>query len=224
MFQDDLTDTSDNLANARESNRKVNVLVKQHYLNLNRDKSVYILVGSKKQKEEARKELGESPLMCGDFQMKEENVSKYLGQYLSSKGLAASVMETVQKRDGKIRGAALEIAQIVNDWRSHLAGGMMTAVTMLERCCNNKKVKCNPTVVLALDISGRTGGPPGFPILGPNLPRYGRPRDGAEGAAGPAPAPPGPGVPGRQGVPRAAGQGLAGPRVRGAGDLQRAQY
>ena len=30
MFQDDLADTSDNLANARESNRKVNVLGKQH--------------------------------------------------------------------------------------------------------------------------------------------------------------------------------------------------
>jgi hypothetical protein len=41
----------------------------------------------------------------------------------------------VKNREGKIRGAALEIAQIVNDWRSHLAGGMVTAVTMWERCC-----------------------------------------------------------------------------------------
>ena len=135
MFQDDLADTSENMAKARESNRKVNILVKQLCLSLNRDKTVFILMGSKQQKEETRKELNENPLMCGEFQMKEEKCSKYLGQYLSSEGLAASVEETFQKRDGKIRGAALEIAQIVNDWRSHLAGGMMTAVTMWERCC-----------------------------------------------------------------------------------------
>ena len=67
--------------------------------------------------------------------MKEEKVSKWLGQYLSSEGLVISVAETVKHRDGKIRGASLEIAQIVNDWRSHLAGGMLTAITLWERCC-----------------------------------------------------------------------------------------
>ena len=49
--------------------------------------------------------------MCGEFQMKEEKVGKYLGQYLSSEGLADSVSETVIKRDGKIQGAVLEVAQ-----------------------------------------------------------------------------------------------------------------
>ena len=88
MFQNDLADCSDNLANSRKSNRKVNVLVKQLCLNLNRDKTVYILIGSKKQKEEAREEIQENPLMCGEFHMKEENIAKYLGQYLSSEGLA----------------------------------------------------------------------------------------------------------------------------------------
>ena len=135
MYQDDLADCSGNLANARESNRKVNILVKQRCLDLNRDKTVFILIGSKQQKEEVRRELRNNPLMCGQFQMKEETVSKYLGQYISSEGLAASVTETVKNRDGKIRGASLEIATIVNDWRSHLAGGMMTAVTMWEKCC-----------------------------------------------------------------------------------------
>ena len=29
----------------------------------------------------------------------------------------------------------MEIAQIVNDWRSHLAGGMVSAITLWESCC-----------------------------------------------------------------------------------------
>ena len=135
MFQDDLADCSGSLDNARESNRRVDVLTKQLCLELNRDKSVYILQGSKKQKEQIRLQILKEPLMCGQFHMKEEKVSKWLGHYLSSEGLAISVAETVKHRDSKIRGASLEIAQIVNDWRSHLAGGMMTAVTLWERCC-----------------------------------------------------------------------------------------
>ena len=135
MFQDDLADCSGSLDNARQSNRRVDVLTKQLCLELNRDKSVYILQGSKKQKEEIRLQILKEPLMCGQFHMKEEKVSKWLGQYLLSEGLAISVAETVKHRDSKIRGASLEIAQIVNDWRSHLAGGMMTAVTLWERCC-----------------------------------------------------------------------------------------
>ena len=67
--------------------------------------------------------------------MKEKETYKWLSQYLSCEGLSASVSETFKMREGKVRGAGLEIAQIVNDWRSHLAGGMMTAVTLWERCC-----------------------------------------------------------------------------------------
>ena len=57
MFQDDLANCSDSLENAKESNRRVDVLTKQLCLDLNRDKTEYILIGSKKQKEETRRQL-----------------------------------------------------------------------------------------------------------------------------------------------------------------------
>ena len=94
-----------------------------------------MIIGSKKQQKETRIELSINPLWCGDFEMKEKKVYKWLGQYISCEGLADSVAETVKMRDGKVRGACLEIAQIVNDWRSHLAGGMRTAITLWESCC-----------------------------------------------------------------------------------------
>ena len=54
---------------------------------------------------------------------------------LSSKGLAHSVTETVGAREGKIRGACLEIVQIVNNWRTQAVGGMETALVLWEACC-----------------------------------------------------------------------------------------
>ena len=43
--------------------------------------------------------------------------------------------DTVESREGKIRGACLEISQIVNDWRSSMVGGMETAILLWEVCC-----------------------------------------------------------------------------------------
>ena len=43
---------------------------------------------------------------------------KWLGQIIFSLGLAASVSRTVASKETKIKGACLEIAVIVNDWRA----------------------------------------------------------------------------------------------------------
>ena len=58
-----------------------------------------------------------------------------LGQYLSDEDLAALVEATLSAREGKIRGACLEIALIVNDWRSQAVGGMESALLLWEACC-----------------------------------------------------------------------------------------
>ena len=38
-------------------------------------------------------------------------------------------------KKGKDTGACLEIAAIVNDWRSQIVGGMETALVLWEACC-----------------------------------------------------------------------------------------
>ena len=67
MFQDDLANWSDSLENAKESSRRVDVLTKQLCLDLNKDKTVYILIGSKKQKKETRRQLKNEPLCVGNL-------------------------------------------------------------------------------------------------------------------------------------------------------------
>ena len=135
MFQDDLANGSVGLLAARMANQKVDFLVKQRGLQLNRDKSVCIILGSKKQKKEATEELKENPLKCGDFIIKEKEAEKWLGQLISAAGLADSVAKTVEAREGKIKGACMEIVTIVNDWRASTVGGMETALLLWEACC-----------------------------------------------------------------------------------------
>ena len=90
MFQDDLVNGTEGLEQARETNRKVNCLVKERGLQLNKDKSV-------------RKQVKSDPLMCGNFETKEVQVEKWLGQMFSAQGLADSVAKTVTVCSGPDR-------------------------------------------------------------------------------------------------------------------------
>jgi hypothetical protein len=135
LFQDDFLHGAEGLPQAREANRKVNIMVKQRALGLNSKKSVCIVIGSKKQRKEITSQLKENPLMCGKVETKETESDKWLGQYLSAGGLGDSVMKTIAAKEGKIRGACLEIANIVEDWRAQAVGGIDSALILWEACC-----------------------------------------------------------------------------------------
>ena len=76
-----------------------------------------------------------TPLICGNFETKEKPEERWLGQIISSAGLAASVAQTVAAKESKIKGACLELSVIVNDWRAKTVGGMETALMLWEACC-----------------------------------------------------------------------------------------
>ena len=102
---------------------------------MNQKKSVRIIIGSRAQKKKNTKSLETNPLICGDFETKEKQQEKWLGQIISSAGLTASAALTVEAKESKIKGACLEIAVIVNDWRAQTVGGMETALMLWEACC-----------------------------------------------------------------------------------------
>ena len=110
-------------------------MAKQLNLQLNQDKTVCSVMGSITQKNSVKNILKAKPLMCGSFETKLKDKFKWLGQMLSEGGLSDSVAETVAAREGKIRGACLEISAIVNDWRARNEGGMETALLLWEACC-----------------------------------------------------------------------------------------
>ena len=122
LWQDDVLHGVEGMKQARTSNIKINLMLKNRALNLNSKKSVCMMIGTNKQKKQFTKEIHEKPLMCGNVETKETNVDKWLGQLISSKGLADSVLKTIESREGKVKGACLEIATIVEDWRSQVVG------------------------------------------------------------------------------------------------------
>ena len=134
IFMDDIIHGAETIEDARRANIRINRTVMQLNLTLNRDKTVCMVLGSSKQRMKLKKELLDKPLICGDFETHLKDKFKWLGQILSCKGLGDSVSETVASREGKIRGTCLEIAQIVNDWRSRVIGGMETALLLWEAC------------------------------------------------------------------------------------------
>ena len=100
---------------------------------LNRDKSGYIFIGTKKQVDEARAKVKDSPVICGDFMMKELKEEKWLGDFLAG-GLKESVIVTIQRRESKTRRACYEIINIVKDYRAQLVGGFQTGLVLWESC------------------------------------------------------------------------------------------
>ena len=134
MWQDDLLHGVEGVEEARRSSTRVDTMVKQRLLTLNQDKSVAVLVGNKTQRQDLRQGFQGKPLMCGNFEVKEVTTWKWLGQMISGEGLGASVAQTIASREGKVRGACLEIAQVCNDWRARSAGGLETALLLWESC------------------------------------------------------------------------------------------
>ena len=95
---------------AVRKNAVVNSFMETQRLRLSSEKSVVLHYGKE----------GKCTLPCPDLKVHKETMAKkestkYLGQILSSYGLTASVADTVRGREGKIRGACLEITAIVND-------------------------------------------------------------------------------------------------------------
>ena len=101
-------------------------------LDLNLDKSCYILMGSKKNKLEVENELKTSPLTLYGGLMKNVKMEKYLGDMISSEGLADSVLSTILKRKGQVVSCILETTAVVEDCRAGVVGGIMAGMEIWE--------------------------------------------------------------------------------------------
>ena len=217
MFQDNLANGSMGLLEAWVANHKVNFLVKRRGLQLNKDKSVCVIAGTKKQKQEASAKLEENPLKCGDFVTKEKEVEKWLGQYISGAGLADSVAKTVEAMEGKIKRSRSGDNNHSERLESHsggrdgdcpaFLGGVLHPITPPWRRDLDRDVQGDGAEAQLSTAMVPPPGPPGGPWRPPAQPLLGLllPGDGPEGGqgecdAGPALQEAGGGHPGRPGL------------------------
>ena len=125
-FQDDVLDIVNSVEALRSKAIKMDSLVKQMTLDLHPDKCGFILIGNKKQKEEARREIARSPIQCGSFFLKEKLQDKWLGNIISGERVGQSALATIVEREGKLRRASFEIVALAEDFRAQAAGGILT--------------------------------------------------------------------------------------------------
>ena len=101
-------------------------------LDFNLDKSCYMVLGPKEKQKEIRTYFEASPLTLSGQSMKEVSDEKYLGDYISSEGLAKSTFVTIKKRYDKVKTALKEIRAVIEDCRANLTGGIITGLEIWE--------------------------------------------------------------------------------------------
>ena len=124
-FQDDISRLATSTMTAQVGNIKLSTMMKEKQLECHPDKTGYIVMGTEKFKEKVEKETCESPLVFGDFEVKEKKSDKYLGDWFDGRGLAESVETTIKAREGMVKTAIMEVSAIIDDFRMQAIGGIM---------------------------------------------------------------------------------------------------
>ena len=131
-YQDDVGSICENVEMARKHADKLSKLTKEKVLEAHPEKSGILILGSKKFKTKVEKELNENPIYLTDFKLDIKMNDKYLGQIIES-NLSKSALETVKARAGKIKGAAMEVKSIVEDYQMKAMGGLVAAWEIWEK-------------------------------------------------------------------------------------------
>ena len=132
LYQDDLFNMSNSREAAQEANDRMESLLESKLLDLNTQKTCFIITGGKKGRKRLEKDVENSPLMIYNSRMKQVTVEKYLGMQLAATA-AASVTATVNKRLGLATRAIYEARAVIEDHRSQAVGGIVAAFEIWER-------------------------------------------------------------------------------------------
>ena len=100
LFQDDISRLANDPASLQAGNDRLEVMAETKLLDLNLEKSGYMIVGKNKASQQIIEQLLSNPVtLCGK-PMNCVSEAKLLGDWLSEKGLSECVATTVKKRKG----------------------------------------------------------------------------------------------------------------------------
>ena len=134
IFQDDILRMVAAAAAARAGNIKLHQMTQLKQLEMHPDKTVFMILGNKGNVIKIRQEIEANPIRLGDFETKEVQKEKWLGDIFHQDGLSKSVDETVRDRIGRTKAAVFETVSIVQDYRLASLGGLLSAFDIWEMC------------------------------------------------------------------------------------------
>ena len=132
IYQDDLARLAGNVVDAQAGIAKVEACMKTKMLDLHDEKSCFLVVGKGKFLNQVKNDLQMSPLTLYGKPMKQKIKEKYLGDFLHSDGLAASVKATVEARAAALTSGAVEVRAVIEDCRSKCLGGLELGLEIYE--------------------------------------------------------------------------------------------
>ena len=120
------------LSHAQAGNLIIEACMESKLLDLNTDKSCFLVIGSQKTKANIKSELKDYPLtLCSEL-MKEKVSEKYLGDYLHCDGSGASISCTISNRQGRTILSIIETRAIIDDCRINSVGGLQAGLDIWE--------------------------------------------------------------------------------------------
>ena len=128
MFQDDIVRLATSVESAQAGNDKLDCVMECKLLDFNIEKSGVLVLGPSKKQKEIIQQLEESPLTLGNKPVKLFETEKYLGDYISSKGLTHGVLTTVKRRKPKVVQSVIETKSVVEDCKMNSLGGLEAGI------------------------------------------------------------------------------------------------
>ena len=131
-FQDDISKPSFDVVSAQAGMSRLAAMLADRGLEAHSSKTGYLVIGTKKYKEEMEEELELMPLKFGDFEVVRKESDLYLGQVLHQDGLARSIEATIKERMAKVKGGIYTTASLLDTIQLQAMGGMMAAKYLWE--------------------------------------------------------------------------------------------
>lgn len=132
LYQDDIFRMSSDHFSAQIGNELIHSVMETKLLDFNLDKSCYLIIGAKDAQKQIREMCDQNPLKLSGGLMKEVKEEKYLGDYISTEGLAKSTYSTINKRSKKVMNALTEIRAVIEDSRAQVNGGIVSGLEIWE--------------------------------------------------------------------------------------------
>ena len=131
-YQDDVGTMCTNVDMAKNQAEKLSNMLKEKTLQAHPDKSGILIIGAKKYQKKVQSEIKDNQISLYGFVLKTKLSDKYLGQIFSF-DISSSALATVRSREGKLKGAAIEIKSIIEDYQMQAMGGLVAAWELWER-------------------------------------------------------------------------------------------
>lgn len=132
LYQDDAARLAISVEAAQTGNNKIESIMKEKQLQLNLDKTVFMICGNNEQVNKIKDQLIESPLTMNSLLMKNVESDKYLGDMIHCGGVEASIDATIRNRHWRVTSAIMEIKSVLEDCRLSKKGGIASGLELWE--------------------------------------------------------------------------------------------